>query len=106
MFKAGKYKKQFQYKSFAPSFTNNKLYSLTDSKMPLLLEEARGYLGELNAYATLVPEIDFYIKMHIQKEADRHCCKFERGIDILVNCLTFLIRWNFNFDSFSYSPSQ
>ena len=69
MFKAGKYKKQFQYKSFAPSFINNKLYSLTDSKMPLLLEEARGYLGELNAYATLVPDIDFYIKMHIQKEA-------------------------------------
>lgn len=68
MFISGKYKQQFQYKSFVPSFIN-KPYELVNNEISLLIEEARGYLGELNAYASLVPDIDFFIKMHIQKEA-------------------------------------
>lgn len=68
MFKAGKYKQQFGYKSFTPSFIN-KTYDLLNNQITLLLEEARGDLGELNAYASLVPDVDFFIKMHIQKEA-------------------------------------
>ena len=68
MFIAGKYKQQLEYKSFVPSLIN-KPYDLLDNKIAFLLEKASGYLGELNAYAALVPDMDFFIKMHIQKEA-------------------------------------
>jgi Fic family protein len=67
-FKAGQYIQQYQYKSFSPSRINLE-WTWKDPKINTLLAEARKKLGELNAFSLYVPDIDFFIAMHVIKEA-------------------------------------
>jgi Fic family protein len=67
-FKAGTFKQQYKYKSFSPNPINRN-WIWEDPKINTLLSEANLRLGELNAFSLYVPNIDYFIKMHIAKEA-------------------------------------
>jgi Fic family protein len=72
-FMAGTYRKHFhgkdyEYMSFLPSLINTS-YEWQDKRIPVLLEEAMRLVGELNAYSVLIPNVDFFIQMHVRNEA-------------------------------------
>jgi Fic family protein len=69
-FKSGKYIQRILYKSFEPTLINQS-WNLDNSELTILLSRADQKLGELNAFSQLVPDIDFFIKMHVLKEGTK-----------------------------------
>ena len=69
-FKSGKLVQRYQYKSFEPSKVNTD-WLLDDVQLQLLLSQADIKIGELNAFSQLIPDVDFFIKMHILKEGTK-----------------------------------
>ncbi len=67
-FKAGTYRQNFEYKSFVPTKINH-AFDITDKDIMVMIEEAGIFLGTLEAFSQLVPDIDLFIEMHIYKEA-------------------------------------
>ncbi len=68
-FKAGHLTKQFKYSSFQPE-TINRQWTWLDPEVNGLLSEANRWLGELNAFGKILPDVDTYIRMHALKEAN------------------------------------
>ena len=67
-YKAGKYIVHKGYKPFLPSFINDDIdWKL--GELSSLIQESSLWLGKLNSYSDLIPDIDFFIKMYATKEA-------------------------------------
>jgi len=57
-----------KYEYFLPSLINHD-FDIDNKKILVYMEEATRLLGELNAYGSLVPDVDFFIQMHVISEA-------------------------------------
>jgi len=69
-FKAGDWVQRYQYKSFEPKEINLP-WQLDNAELIMLLSQADIKLGELNAFSQLIPDVDFFIKMHVLKEGTK-----------------------------------
>lgn len=67
-FKAGRYESQYEYEAFLPEPVCHE-WVIADPELTDLLGRADRALGELNAFSQLVPNIDFFIRMYVAKEA-------------------------------------
>ena len=67
-FKSGKYVSQGLYKSFQPELINKQL-QIDNMEILQLLSQADREVGRLDMYSKYIPNIDFYISMHVLKEA-------------------------------------
>lgn len=67
-FISGKQIKQIGYQSFLPERINHS-WIISSPEVNKLLAEANRLIGELNAFSQIIPNVDFFISMHILKEA-------------------------------------
>ena len=67
-FQAGRYEKRYEYEAFLPEPVCHE-WIISDPELTELLGRADRSLGELNAFSQLVPDIDFFIRMYVVKEA-------------------------------------
>lgn len=69
-YRAGGVESRFEYKSFVPEPIHHE-WIIADPEVLELLGRADRALGELNAFAQLVPDIEFFIRMYVAKEATK-----------------------------------
>ena len=69
-YRSGNYVSVDDYKSFIPSEINED-WVWNDSELNTLLSKASLELGNLNGYASQIPNIDIYIQMHVKVEANK-----------------------------------
>ena len=67
-FRAGSYESRYEYQAFLPEPICHE-WVIADPELSDLLGRADRALGELNAFSQLIPDIDFFIRMHVAKEA-------------------------------------
>lgn len=67
-FQAGQYEHRYEYKAFLPEPVCHE-WIIADPALIDLLGRADRALGALNAFSQLVPDIDFFIRMYVAKEA-------------------------------------
>jgi Fic family protein len=67
-FRAGQYENRYEYQAFLPEPICHE-WVIADPELSDLLGRADRALGELNAFSQLIPDIDFFIRMHVAKEA-------------------------------------
>ena len=65
-YNSGIWKQQYEYKSFSPAGINHS-WEIDNEKLNFFLSLTNIKLGELNAWSMLIPDIDFFIRMHIKK---------------------------------------
>ncbi|NTU45016.1 MAG: Fic family protein [Chlorobiaceae bacterium] len=68
LYRAGRTEKGVGYKYFVPESVNVQ-WQWKDAQLGALLEKASISVGELNAYARLVPNTELFIQLHVTKEA-------------------------------------
>jgi Fic family protein len=67
-YQSGTYEAQYEYRSFLPTPVHHP-WIIADAKLQTLLGQADRVLGELNAFSQLVPDIQFFIRTYVAKEA-------------------------------------
>ncbi len=67
-YKSGIWVQKYKYKSFSPTVINH-AWEVDDEKLNYQLSLTNIKLGELNAFSMLIPDVDYFIRMHIKKEA-------------------------------------
>jgi Fic family protein len=69
-FISGQFIQRYQYKSFEPNLIDLS-WQIDDAELNMLLSQANIKLGELNAFSQILPDVDFFIKMHVIKEGNQ-----------------------------------
>ena len=69
-FIAGKLVKEYEYQSFEPNEIDI-AWEIDNAELNMLLSNVDIKIGELNAYSQLIPDVDFFIKMHVFKEGTK-----------------------------------